>query len=162
MHYSFASASLLFISALCSLSAGGVALAPSALFFLEARPDATCLSLAFLGALWLAEVFFGLELGALGFSTCTERQADRQTQTETQRGGRIEREGAISERVTGMAAWTRRSWVPETDATAPGGSRLKPGISPSGRPLAGHTDSWPPAVALGHPRRWACSELLSL
>lgn len=88
VHYSFASASLLFISALCSLSAGGVALAPSALFFLEARPDATCLSLAFLGALWLAEVFFGLELGALGFSTCTERQADRQTQTETQRGGR--------------------------------------------------------------------------
>lgn len=60
--YSLASASLLFICLLCSFSSGWGALGPSALFFLEARPDTTCLSLAFLGGLWLAEVFFGLEL----------------------------------------------------------------------------------------------------
>lgn len=86
MHYSLASASLLFISALCSLSAvGGAGRALSALFFLDARPDAPCLSLAFLGGLWLTEVFFGLELWRLGFSTCTERQTDRKQ--KHRRGG---------------------------------------------------------------------------
>lgn len=60
--YSFASASLLFISLLCSLSSGWAALGASVPFFLKARPDTTCLSLDFLGGLWLAELFFGLEL----------------------------------------------------------------------------------------------------
>lgn len=60
--YSFASASLLFISLLCSLSSGLVALGLSVVFFLAAWPDATCLSLAFLRGFWLVEVFFGLEL----------------------------------------------------------------------------------------------------
>ena len=64
---------------------GGAGRAPSALFFLDARPDAPCLSLAFLGGLWLTEVFFGLELWRLGFSTCTERQTDRKQ--KHRRGG---------------------------------------------------------------------------
>ena len=105
VHYSLASASLLFISALCSLSAvGGAVRAPSALFFLDARPDAPCLSLAFLGGLWLTEVFFALELWRLGFSTCTERQTANRNTERAGFGGRIWRDDVISGKITLMKA----------------------------------------------------------
>jgi len=57
----------------------------SALFFLAARPDAICLSLAFFRGLWLVVVFFGLEGFTLGFSTCME--GDMPNNTETEREG---------------------------------------------------------------------------
>lgn len=91
--YSFASASLLFISLLFSLSSGFAVLEVSALFFLAARPDAICLSLAFFRGLWLVVVFFGLEGFTLGFSTCmegdmqndnTEMERERETQGQVE------------------------------------------------------------------------------
>lgn len=98
--YSFASASLLFISLLFSLSSGFAVLEVSALFFLAARPDAICLSLAFFRGLWLVVVFFGLEGFMLGFSTCMEgdRQNDN-TQMEKEREREGETQGQVENRI---------------------------------------------------------------
>lgn len=97
--YSFASASLLFISLLFSLSSGFAVLEVSALFFLAARPDAICLSLAFFRGLWLVVVFFGLEGFMLGFSTCMEGDRQNNTEMERERKREGDTQGQVENRI---------------------------------------------------------------
>lgn len=105
MHYSLASANLLFISALCSLSVGGGgARTLRALLLGDARPR-PLLVFGLPRGLMFTEVFFGF--GTLETRFLHLRGETDRPQTETQKGRDLEgefREDVISEKITLMKA----------------------------------------------------------